>query len=47
MELSKSGRRVGRRIAGIEEDRNFTVKPIESNNLDPWGLTKTESPTEE
>jgi hypothetical protein len=26
-----------RRIGGPERDRNFTRRPTESTNLDPWG----------
>jgi hypothetical protein len=39
--------RVGGRTERPEDDRDFTEKPTESTNLDPWGLPETESPTKE
>ena len=46
-ELGKSCGRVGGRTEGPKEDRDSTERPIESNNLDPWGLPETEPPTKE
>jgi hypothetical protein len=37
MKLGDSYRRIGRRISGPEGDRNFTGRPTETTNLDPWG----------
>ena len=47
MELGESHRRVGKKIEGPEEDRDFIGKPTESTNLDPWGLPETESPSKQ
>jgi hypothetical protein len=47
MKFWKSYRRVGRKIKGPEKDRDSMGIPTESTNLDPWGLTETESPTKE
>jgi hypothetical protein len=35
------------RIGGRIEKANSTGRPIESTNLDPWGLPETEPPTKE
>ena len=35
------------RIEVPEGNRNFTGRPTESINLDPWGLSETEPPTKE
>jgi hypothetical protein len=45
MELGDSSRTTGRRIAGPNQDRNSTGRSTESTNLEPWVLSKTESPT--
>ena len=37
--------RVGLKIEGAEWDKNSTRIPIDSTNLDPWGLSETEPPT--
>jgi hypothetical protein len=37
MELGDSYGRIGGRIAGPKGDRNFTGRPTESTNLEPWG----------
>ena len=42
MELGKACGRVGRRIEGLEEDRDSTRRATESTNLDPWKLPDTE-----
>jgi hypothetical protein len=47
MELGESYGRVGRKIEGPKEDRDFKGRTIESTGLDPWELLETESPTEE
>ena len=43
MELEKTYVRVGGMIKGLEDDRDFTERPIESVKLKPWGLPDTES----
>jgi len=47
LDKASSGSEVGRRIEGPAEERDFTRRPTESTNLDPWGLPETESPIEE
>jgi hypothetical protein len=37
MELRDSYERIRERIAGPEVNRNFTGRPTEPTNLDPWG----------
>jgi hypothetical protein len=37
--------KLGGRIEGPEWDTNSTGRPIESTNLDPWGLSETKPPT--
>jgi hypothetical protein len=37
MELGDSYKLIGGRIVGPEGDRNFTGRPTESTNLNPWG----------
>jgi hypothetical protein len=38
---------VGGKIEGPEEDRDSTERSTGPTNLDPWGLSETESPTRE
>ncbi|XP_021035460.1 uncharacterized protein LOC110307580 [Mus caroli] len=45
-ELGDSYGRVGGRIAGTEGDKNSIGRPIESANLDPWGLQRLPSTKE-
>jgi hypothetical protein len=45
--VGESYGRVEGRVGSPGGYRNPTGRPIESNNLDPWGLLKTEPPTKE
>ena len=47
VELREFCTRVGDRIEGAGGVKDPTRTPTESTNLDPWGLTETESPTKE
>jgi hypothetical protein len=42
MEVGDSYGRIGGRISGTEVNRNFTGRPTESMNLDPWGSQSLE-----
>jgi hypothetical protein len=39
--------RVGGRLVGPGRDRDPTIRPRASTNLEPWGLPGTEPPTKE
>lgn len=47
MEFRETYRKVGRKIEGLEENRNSSSRPIVPSNPDPWGFPDTESPTKE